>query len=152
MKATAPGLFMETLSRKAENAGGRVIGLNAGRYRLSQYDHSVGDFVKKPLALRYHVLRDGSGQIVQRDLYSAWLALFAQDDGLDARRATLAWPAAHPLLVRAASRSDKAAIGAAPPPLRPLEDGRAARSQKQSELRVRSAALQRPAEEPCVTL
>lgn len=35
MKATALGLFMEQLRRKAENAGGRLIAFNAGGPRCS---------------------------------------------------------------------------------------------------------------------
>lgn len=111
MKATAPGMLMSKTQRKAENAGGCVNQFNAGRYRLSQYDHTTGDFVKKPLSQRIHILRDGSGQVVQRDLYSAWLALFIdhQANTLDASQAKSAWAVAHPSLARAASSVVKTA-------------------------------------------
>ena len=143
MKATAPATFMSKTDRKAGNAGGAVVEFNAGRHKLSQYDHTQGDFVKKPLSLRWHVLRDGSGQVVQRDLYSAWLALFVQADGLDASRATSAWAVAYPLLARAASNPVKAASwapGSRQTPARHLDDVGAVRTQKQSESQARVPA------------
>jgi hypothetical protein len=138
MKATAPAMFMNKTHRKAENAGGAVIEFNAGRHKLSQYDHTRGDFVKKPLSLRTHVLRDGSGQVVQRDLYSAWLALFVQTDGLDASRAKSAWAVAYPLLARAAFNPVKAASWRPCAATRPSVGVGAVRTQKQSESLVRA--------------
>ena len=133
MKATAPGMFMNKVDRKAENAGGSLTEFNAGRYKLSQYDHTRGDFKKKPLSLRWHALRDGSGQVVQRDLYSAWLALFVQADRLDASQAQNAWAVAYPLLERAASSLAKAASWAPLVSTRPLEGVRAVRTLEQLE-------------------
>lgn len=134
MKATAPAMFMEKVSRKAENAGGSLVEFNAARFKLSQ---------------RWHVLRDGSGQVVQRDLYSAYLALFVQADGLDASRAQEAWAVAYPLLAHAASNLVKAASWRPLATTRPLEDVAAARMREQSERSVRSTPQ---VEEPCVTL
>ena len=114
MKATALGLFMGQLRRKAKNASGRLIAFNAGLHRLSQYNHTTEDFVKKPLALHWHVLRDGSGQVVQRDLYSAWLALFVQADGFSAPQEKAAWEGACPLLARAAPDPAQTARGSRP--------------------------------------
>jgi putative transposase len=144
MKITAPATFMNKTHRKAENAGGGVIEFNAGKYKLSQLDHTRGDFVKKPLSLRWHVLRDGSGQVVQRDLYSAWLALYIQADGLDASQAEAAWAVAYPLLARAASSSVKATSGGSgenQSHSRALERVRVVRTQKQSESLARVSAL-----------
>jgi transposase len=149
MKATAPAMFMEKVSRKAENAGGSLVEFNAARFKLSQYDHTQQDFLKKPLSQRWHVLRDGSGQVVQRDLYSAYLALFVQADGLDASRAQEAWAVAYPLLAHAASNLVKAASWRPLATTRPLEDVAAARMREQSERSVRSTPQ---VEEPCVTL
>lgn len=140
MKATAPGMFMNKVDRKAENAGGSLIEFNAGRHKLSQYDHTIGDFKKKPLSLRWHVMRDGSGQVVQRDLYSAWLALFVQADGLDASQAEDAWAVAYPLLARAASSPAKTASRLPLVAIRPLEDVGAVRTQEQSESLARVPA------------
>lgn len=148
MMITAPGLLMEKVARKAENAGGALVEFNAGKHRLSQFDHTRGDFVKKPLSLRVHVLRDGSGQVAQRDLYSAWLALFISADGLDASRAREAWAVAHPLLAHAASNPVKAASWRPPAATRPLKDVGAARMQKGQERTARSA---KSAEESCAT-
>ena len=139
MKATAPAMFMSKVGRKAESAGGSLHEFNAARFKLSQYDHTAKDFVKKPLSLREHVLRDGSGQVVQRDLYSAYLALFVQADGLDASRAESAWAVAYPLLAHAASHPAQAASGWSTTTPRPLEGVRAARMQEQSERNIRSA-------------
>ena len=149
MKATAPGMFMNKVDRKAENAGGSLIEFNAGLYKLSQYDHTMGDFKKKPLSLRIHVLRDGSGQIVQRDLYSAWLALFVQTDGLDAIQAKAAWAGAYPYLVHAAANPVKAASWTPMAATRFFENVGVASMQKQSEYTKRSLTT---SEEPYATL
>jgi putative transposase len=149
MKATAPGVFMNKVHRKAENAGGALIEFNAGRYKLSQYDHTLGDFKEKPLSLRIHVLRDGSGQVVQRDLYSAWLALFVQADGLDASQAKQAWAGAYPYLVHAAANPVKAASWTPRAATRFFENVGVARMLKQSECVSRSLST---SEELCTTL
>lgn len=110
-KVRGCGAFMATLRRRAKEAGGSVFEFSTRKTALSQFDHTTGDYVKKPLSLRTHVLRDGSGS-VQRDLYSAFLARFVgAGETLDARRATLAFPAAKPLLDRAASGANQSASG-----------------------------------------
>jgi hypothetical protein len=101
-KVRGPGLFVETLRRKVKVCGGTVVEFNTYRTRLSQFDHTTGRYTKKPLSQRVHVFGDGSGE-VQRDLYSAFLARFVDADELDARSAAVAFPAAKPLLRRAAS-------------------------------------------------
>lgn len=77
--ARAPGRFMGELQRKAERAGGDSIAVNVRQLKTSQYDHSSGAFKKKPLSQRWHVFGDGRGK-VQRDVYSAFLALHARCD------------------------------------------------------------------------
>ena len=109
-KVRGCGSFVAILRRKATSVGGQVVEFKTRTTRLSQFDHTTGDYVKKPLSLRVHVLRDGSGT-VQRDLYSAYLARFVSRDTLDARQAVLAFPAAKPLLRRAASSEDQPARG-----------------------------------------
>ncbi|UWZ79794.1 hypothetical protein L9S41_19310 [Geoalkalibacter halelectricus] len=59
--------------RKAESAGGEVRDLNTRTLKMSQYDHPTGQYRKKPLSQRWHLLGDESA-IVQRDIYSAFLA------------------------------------------------------------------------------
>ena len=76
----AMGAFMERLIRKAEKAGCKVVLLDARKYRMSQYDPVSGEYVKKPLSQRWHVLADGSMRI-QRDILSALLAFCAEDNG-----------------------------------------------------------------------
>ena len=48
----APGMFMEILRRKAENAGGSVIEFSTKTTKLSQYCHKCGKYTKKPLSQR----------------------------------------------------------------------------------------------------
>ena len=74
--ARAPGRFMSELKRKAERAGGGSLAVNVRQLKTSQYDHSTGEFSKKSLSQRWHVFGDGRGR-VQRDVYSAFLALHA---------------------------------------------------------------------------
>ena len=109
-KVRGCGLFMATLRRRATEAGGGVLEFSTRKTRLSQFDHTTGDYVKKPLSLRIHVLRDGSGEI-QRDLYSAFLARFVSRDTLDARKVAMAFPDAKPLLGQAASGWNQSASG-----------------------------------------
>ena len=78
----APGLLMSELRRKAEAAGGGFVDIPAHRGRLSQFDHGSGDCLRKPLSLRVHAMRDGSGLVIQRDLYSAYLALHCDAEGV----------------------------------------------------------------------
>lgn len=71
--AFAPGQFVSTLRRKAENAGGRMVDINTWKAKLSQYDHVLDEYHKKNLSERVHYL--GGELPVQRDLYSAFLAM-----------------------------------------------------------------------------
>lgn len=98
----APGMFLEKLTRKAESAGGGVIEFPTRTTRLSQTCH-CGAVEKKPLSQRWHECRCGVGP-VQRDLYSAFLARFAEEETLDMRKANEAFPGAQPLLQRAMAR------------------------------------------------
>ena len=104
----APGMFVSMLRRKAASAGAEVIEFSTYDTRLSQYDHKADAYIKKPLSLRWHVFADGSK--VQRDVYSAWLALFVEKtsvgmkDTLDSSRCVRHWGAMEPLLKEAGSR------------------------------------------------
>lgn len=103
-KVRAAGSLMALLRRKAERAGGELRDLDTWSLKLSQYDHPTNTHTKKSLAQRWHALGDGSG-VVQRDLYSAFLAAHvtraAGKDAIHSSRATAAWPAAQSLLGRA---------------------------------------------------
>lgn len=78
----APGAFVAILLNKAVAAGGEIVQIDTWRAKLSQLDHTTQDHVKKPLSLRRHEMRDGSGVVVQRDIYSAFLALHCSADGV----------------------------------------------------------------------
>jgi transposase len=71
VKDRAPGMFMEILHRKAENAGGFVDEFSTKDTKLSQYCHKCGKYTKKPLSQRWHTCCNLN---IQRDIYSAFLA------------------------------------------------------------------------------
>jgi len=66
-------MLVNALERKAKAAGGELIEVPTRTTRLSQFDHTTGQYVKKPLSQREHVFGDGSTAPIQRDLYSAFL-------------------------------------------------------------------------------
>lgn len=96
-----PGMFVNQLTRKAENAGGRVEDINTRTTKLSQ-TCVCGRIEKKPLRERLHIC--GCGVEAQRDLFSAYLAKHCSNNTLDINQAKEAWPGAEPLLRRAMSR------------------------------------------------
>jgi transposase len=98
----APGMFVEKLSRKAENAGGELIEINTYQTKLSQRCHGCERCEKKPLSERFH--RCPCGIEMQRDLYSAFLAIHVKEDRLDTSQAEKAWPCAQSLMRQAVSR------------------------------------------------
>lgn len=78
IKVKAPAAFVSELKRKAERAGGKFIELNTQKLKMSQYDHVTGTYQKKSLNDRWHILGRvtvGDVTLVQRDIYSAFLAL-----------------------------------------------------------------------------
>jgi hypothetical protein len=99
-KVRAAGSLISKLARKAERAGGQLVELDTWSLKLSQYDHTTDTCTKKRLSERWHVLGDGSG-VVQRDMYSAFLAATAGKNAIHQRQAQAAWPAAQSLLGRA---------------------------------------------------
>ena len=111
VKVRAPGMFVSMLLRKAESAGGTITEINTRKTRLSQFDHTTGIYVKKPLSQRTHFFGDGETAPVQRDLYSAFLARCCGKDSLDISQVLATWPDSEPLLRRAMSRSNKSASG-----------------------------------------
>jgi putative transposase len=103
VKVRAPGMLIEGLTRKAESAGGQVLEINTRTTKLSQYDHTTHDCVKKKLSQRWHIFRDGVTEPVQRDIYSAFLAKHCDTDTLDVSQVKDSWPAMEPLLRQATS-------------------------------------------------
>lgn len=113
VKVRAPGEFIERLNRKAERAGGKLIELNTWRLRMSQYDHVLGTCEKKPLSQRWHRL-NGGGTLVQRDIYSAFLARNVEDGQHNPTRLKSDWAAQEPALRRAGLCVEASASGKAP--------------------------------------
>lgn len=111
VKVRAPGMFVSMLIRKAESAGGEITEIRTQHTKLSQFDHTTGKYVKKPLSQRTHFFGDGKTEPVQRDLYSAFLARHCGEDCLDIRQVQKAWPDTEPFLRRAMSRDFKSASG-----------------------------------------
>ena len=106
----APGLFIQILRRKAENAGGRVIEFSCYQTKLSQVCHSCDKVEKKALNERWHICNCGI-KPVQRDLYSAFLARHVKNNHLDRSQAIEAWASAGVLLEQALLRCNKMAKG-----------------------------------------
>ncbi len=67
--------------------------------------------MKKPLAQRVHVFGDGQTESVQRDLSSAFLVSCCEGDTVNVCQVRAAWPAAEPLLRRAALMDVQPASG-----------------------------------------
>ena len=94
----APGMFVTILKRKAESAGGSVTEVPVS-HRLSQTCH-CGNVEKKSRNKRWHSCKQCSAY-AQRDLYSAFLARFADVKRLNISQAKKAWPAQESVLCRA---------------------------------------------------
>ena len=96
----APGKFVEMLRRKAESAGGVTHEVPTRTTRLSQAC-LCGAVEKKPLSQRWH--RCSCGVVMQRDLFSAFLALCVEDEQLNAEKAGEIWPGLESVLWAALS-------------------------------------------------
>ena len=112
-KVKASGSFNSGLKRKAESAGGKVIELNTWALKMSQYDHVLDSYQKKPLSQRHHLLGDGVS-CVQRDVYSAFLALNASGEQHNPHKLQQSWSAVEPLLRRTGLCINQSAKGKAP--------------------------------------
>ena len=99
VKVRAPGMFVEQLRRKAESAGGKLIDLHTSSLKMSQYDHLSKVYTKKPLSQRWHVLGDRSG-VVQRDIYSAFLARCVMSNTHHPSHIETMWAAQKPVLLQ----------------------------------------------------
>lgn len=89
----APAMFISILSNKANRYGGSVIKVSTFETKASQFDHTDNSYTKKKLSERMARLR--SGDIVQRDLYSAFLLEHIDTESLQYNMETLnsAFPA-----------------------------------------------------------
>ncbi|MFQ5616796.1 MAG: zinc ribbon domain-containing protein, partial [Anaerolineales bacterium] len=108
----APGAFMSRLRLKAESAGGTVVEFSTRSTKLSRVCHGCGTLKKKPLSKRWHIC--DCGVVAQRDLYSAFLARYVEDDRLNVRLARENWPGTDFVLRAALSRIEPASGGHLP--------------------------------------
>ena len=88
VKNRAPGMFIEIIRRKAENAGGSVDEFSTKTTKLSQYCHKCGKYTKKPLSQRVHTCCNLN---IQRDVYSAFLAGSVVENSVDIADVTKRW-------------------------------------------------------------
>jgi putative transposase len=114
-KVRASGMFVSLLTRKAESAGGKVVELNTRTLKMSQFDHTTGQYTKKPLSQRWHTLGK-SNTLVQRDCYSAFLAKCVVVNGKENQHKPSqlqeGWATAEPLLRRAGLCIEQSGSGA----------------------------------------
>ena len=73
----APARFLSVLERKLSYINKTVNYVDTWKFKASQYDHVLGDYMKPGLSSRSKTV---GGHVVQRDLYSAFLLWAALDD------------------------------------------------------------------------
>lgn len=85
----APSKFLGILKRKLGYHGKELYEVNTWKVKASQYDIHRGDYRKKPLRVRIH--ETGAGDVVQRDIYSAFLLKHTNEalDGIEREKALL---------------------------------------------------------------
>ena len=108
--AKAAGMFVSLLRRKAESAGGKMEEFSTYTTRLSQTCH-CGRVMKKKLSERWH--QCPCKVSAQRDLYSAYLARFVDQNTLNTSQAEMHWPVAESLLEHAVLRLNQQVKGKA---------------------------------------
>ncbi|MFB2920287.1 MULTISPECIES: hypothetical protein [Aerosakkonema] len=97
--AKSPGFVQSELKRKAESAGGSFTKFSTQKTALSQ-THLSGNRIKKSLSQRVHY--DRTGMIMHRDLFSAYLSRFVNDeDNLLLHLAQDEWERTEPFLMQA---------------------------------------------------
>ena len=99
----SPGFVQSELKRKAENAGGSFIKFSTQKTALSQ-THLNGERIKKPLSQRIHY--DVTGVVMHRDLFSAYLSRFVNQDELSLLDAVSQYQRSEPILWEAWKRFD----------------------------------------------
>jgi transposase len=109
----APKLFLSILTRKAESAGGSMEEFSTYHTALSQVC-ICGQKHKKRLSERVHQCE--CGVAMQRDLFSAYLAKYVEEDRLQVDKANESWQGAEPLLRTAWRRVQKQPASGRPMP------------------------------------
>ena len=77
----APAMFISILNKKANRYGSSVIKVSTFETKASQFDHTDESYTKKRLSERMAHL--SSGEVVQRDLYSAFLLEYIDTESLE---------------------------------------------------------------------
>lgn len=108
ISAKSPGFVQSELKRKAESAGGSFVKFSCQKTALSQ-THLTGERIKKFLSERVHY--DKSGFVMHRDLFSAYLARFVNQDELSLQDAVNQYSGSEPILVEAWKRYQQSASG-----------------------------------------
>ncbi|WP_414581124.1 RNA-guided endonuclease TnpB family protein [Scytonema sp. PCC 10023] len=99
ISAKSPSFVQSELQRKVEKTGGQFITFSTSSTALSQ-THLDGSRTKKSLSQRVH--HDATGIKMHRDLFSAYLSRFVnQDDRLSVQDARNGYRGAEPLLTEA---------------------------------------------------
>ena len=108
ISAKSPGFVQSELKRKAESASGSFVKFSCQKTALSQ-THLTGEQIKKSLSERVHY--DKSGFVMHRDLFSAYLARYVNQDELLLQDAVNQYPGSEPILVEAWKRYQQSASG-----------------------------------------
>jgi putative transposase len=96
IRAKSPGFVQSELARKAESAGGSFMKFSTQKTALSQ-THLTGERIKKKLSERVHF--DQMGFAMHRDLFSAYLSRFVNEEGvLLLHLAVQQWERSEPIL------------------------------------------------------
>lgn len=107
ISAKSPGFVQSELARKAENAGGSFIKFSTQKTALSQ-THLDGSRVKKSLSERVH--HDATGITMHRDLFSAYLARYINEENtLSLQDAACQYSGMEPTLLEAWERFKQSA-------------------------------------------
>jgi putative transposase len=101
ISAKSPGYFQSELKRKAESAGGSFTKFSTQKTALSQ-THLTGERIKKSLSERVHY--DRTGIVIHRDLFSAFLARYVDENQLSLQNAREAYSGMESSLLEAWQR------------------------------------------------
>ncbi len=98
ISAKSPSFVQSEIKRKAENAGGSFTKFSTQKTALSQ-THLNGERIKKKLSERVH--HDVTGVVMQRDLFSAYLSRYVnEDDKLSLQDAIDEYPGLEQIMTR----------------------------------------------------
>ena len=136
----APGKFVAMLRRKAESAGGAAREFPTHTTRLSQVC-LCGAVEKKVLSQRWH--RCACGVVMQRDLFSAFLALCVEDEKLNAEKAGRLWQGLESVLWAALSEIESV-NGAADLPASVGRQRQNGSPRKPEKINAKGQAIHRP--------